>query len=275
MLHQSLEGRLALVSLLCKEGTGAGRNIFSPCVSFRIAGSPGKSVLVEEYSESLTQRDYITIGLCAGFLVLLYMFGMIVLIVVKKKQRRDARLREQFLNMPLPTGLGYKSSRILGKYFSSLLSSLSSHLLLLGLENKIEKAKIGGLNDDVRYSIKTKSFNKIEPKISREIKNISGQEKIEEKIYDITKVKIKDPNNLKSEHMFVQNGQSGSESENSDQSSGSVMELNEKLLEAHKKVVQLKLSKEVAKTLHGGVRFLYFIVSLLSWTLVGRVVIEH
>merc|ERR1719510_1376462 len=164
VLHQSLEGRLALVSLLCKEGTAGRRNIFSPCVSFRIAGSPGKSVLVEEYSESLTQRDYITIGLCAGFLVLLYMFGMIVLIVVKKKQRRDARLREQFLNMPLPTGLGYKSSRI------------------LGLENKIEKAKIGGLNDDVRYSIKTKSFNKIEPKINREIKNTAGQEKIEEKI---------------------------------------------------------------------------------------------
>lgn len=38
------------------------------------------------------------------------------------------------------------------------------------------------------------------------------------------------------------------------------MELNEKLLEAHKKVVQLKLSKEVAKTLHGGVSSLYFIV---------------
>ena len=37
------------------------------------------------------------------------------------------------------------------------------------------------------------------------------------------------------------------------------MELNEKLLEAHKKVVQLKLSKEVAKTFHGGVNCLYFI----------------
>merc|ERR1719150_2131107 len=71
--------------------------------------------------------------------------------------------------------------------------------------------------------------------MSREIKNIPSQEKVEEKIYDITK-----------------NGQSGSESDHSDQSSGSVMELNEKLLEAHKKVVQLKLSKEVAKTLHGG-----------------------
>ena len=119
VLHQSLEGRLALVHLLCKAGAGAGssRQLFSPCVSFRIAGSPGRPVTMEEYSgdQSLTQRDYITIGLCAGFLVLLYTFGMIVLIVVKKKQRRDARMREQFLNLPLPSGLGYKSSRILGE----------------------------------------------------------------------------------------------------------------------------------------------------------------
>merc|ERR1719471_2317371 len=101
---------------------------------------------------------------------------MIVLIVIKKKQRRDARLREQFLNLPLPTGLGYKSSRI------------------LGLDNQLEKNKLAGFNDDVRYSIKTKSFSQIE-----------------EKIYDITK----------SGH------QSGTESDHS-----SVMELNEKLLEA-------------------------------------------
>ena len=61
------------------------------------------------------------------------------------------------------------------------------------------------------------------------------------------------------------------------------MELNEKLLEAHKKVVQLKLSKEVAKTLQsgGGVRFLYFMVCplrtcpRLSWSVPLCVVIEH
>ena len=54
------------------------------------------------------------------------------------------------------------------------------------------------------------------------------------------------------------------------------MELNEKLLEAHKKVVQLKLSKEVAKTLHGGgVRFLYFIVLVSRPVLLSPVVIEH
>ena len=42
------------------------------------------------------------------------------------------------------------------------------------------------------------------------------------------------------------------------------MELNEKLLEAHKKVVQLKLSKEVAKTLHGGVKFPFILLFVLS-----------
>ena len=128
-LHQSLEGRLALVHLLCKAGSsgaaGPGnRKLFSPCVAFRIAGSPGRPVAIasEDSNQSLTQRDYITIGLCAGFLVLLYMFGMIVLIVIKKKQRRDARLREQFLNLPLPSGLGYKSSRILGRQFKPFIS---------------------------------------------------------------------------------------------------------------------------------------------------------
>ena len=121
---------------------------------------------------TFTIIQYINEGLCAGFLVLLYMFGMIVLIVIKKKQRRDARLREQFLNLPLPTGLGYKSSRI------------------LGLDNQLEKNKLAGFNDDVRYSIKTKSFSQIQPKLSRRDEQLESESKVEEKIYDITKVCI-------------------------------------------------------------------------------------
>ena len=35
--------------------------------------------------------------------MLLYMFAMGVLVVMKRKQKRDRLLREQFLNMPLPT----------------------------------------------------------------------------------------------------------------------------------------------------------------------------
>ena len=45
---------------------------------------------------------------------MLYTFAMIVFIIIKKKQKRDKRLREQFLRLPIPQGIGYKSSRILG-----------------------------------------------------------------------------------------------------------------------------------------------------------------
>ena len=45
---------------------------------------------------------------------MLYLFAMIIFILIRRRHQRDKRLREQFLNMPLPPGLGYKSSRILG-----------------------------------------------------------------------------------------------------------------------------------------------------------------
>ena len=211
VLHQTLEGRLVLLHLLCKSGVGAGsqgaRRLFSPCVAFRIAGTVGRSVPMENYGADsggnggITQRDYITIGICAGFLVLLYLFGMTVLIVIKKKQRRDAMLREQFLNMPLPSGLGYKSSRI------------------LGLDSHPEKQKFH--DTEKRYYIENK----------RDIL----QEKTEEKIYDITK-----------------NGSGKEDYSEAESDHSSVMELNEKLLEAHKKVVQQKLNKEIAKEFVSG-----------------------
>ena len=68
----------------------------------------------EVFSATLTERDYLAIGICAGFLLMLYLFAMIVFIIIKKKQKRDKRLREQFLQLPVPQGIGYKSSRILG-----------------------------------------------------------------------------------------------------------------------------------------------------------------
>jgi hypothetical protein len=45
---------------------------------------------------------------------MLYIFAMVVFLLIRRRHRRDKRLREQFLNLPLPQGLGYKSSRILG-----------------------------------------------------------------------------------------------------------------------------------------------------------------
>ena len=51
----------------------------------------------------------------------------------------------------------------------------------------MEQNKLGGFNDDVRYSIKTKSFSQIEPRM-REEKLEPTSKLTEEKIYDITKV---------------------------------------------------------------------------------------
>ena len=89
-------------------------------IFLNISGSHQKEPVT---NETLTERDYLSIGVCAGFLVMLYIFAMIMFIVIKNKQRRDKRLREQFLQLPIPQGIGFKSSRILGldkKYLSDL-----------------------------------------------------------------------------------------------------------------------------------------------------------
>ena len=43
--------------------------------------------------------------------------------MIKRKQSKDRRMREQFLQLPAPEGIGFKSSRILGldeQYLSDL-----------------------------------------------------------------------------------------------------------------------------------------------------------
>ena len=63
---------------------------------------------------------------------------------------------------------------------------------VVGLESQLEKNKLGQLNDDVRYSIKTKSFSQMEQQFGRREERLpEPQSKIEEKIYDITKVRMR------------------------------------------------------------------------------------
>jgi hypothetical protein len=38
-----MEGRIVLVKLLCKDTANARIGVFSPCIAFRVAGSPGNS----------------------------------------------------------------------------------------------------------------------------------------------------------------------------------------------------------------------------------------
>ena len=84
--------------------------MFLMIFNVNISGS-NPATTVPDDSGSLTDRDYLAIGICAGFLVMLYVFAMIVFIVIKRKQRKDQRLREQFLQLPAPEGIGFKCSR--------------------------------------------------------------------------------------------------------------------------------------------------------------------
>ena len=74
-----------------------------------------------------------------GFLVMLYVFAMIVFIVVKRKQRKDQRLREQFLQLPVPEGLGFKSSRLLG-LDEQYLTDLAQYRACGGRQGGVEGA---------------------------------------------------------------------------------------------------------------------------------------
>jgi hypothetical protein len=119
-------------------------------------------------SERLTEREYLAIGICSGFLLMLYIFAMVVFLLIRRRHRRDKRLREQFLNLPLPQGLGYKSSRILG-----LEDSFNPYFGRDGGQVTAGYPKVTRLStrSDGRCSLHSRT----------------GQEQIEQ-IYDITKV---------------------------------------------------------------------------------------
>jgi len=208
--QRALEGRLLLVNLLCKDTGGTDTDLFSPCIAFRTAGSPGAPpeppvTASPGHGHSLTERDYLAIGVCAGFLVVLYIFAMIVFIMIKLKQRRDKRLREEFLRLPAPPGIGYKSSRILGleeSYLQDMARLATEARRSSRAVRRMGAAASMGAGCELHHGGGTRD---------------SG-------------------------------GGVGQRHTNANESGGRVLEVNEALLEAHRKVVESRLQLEVART---------------------------
>ena len=64
-LRSLLEGRIVLIKLLCKDTSNAGIGVFSPCIAFRVAGSPGKSAqLPTIFDHCLDYNDRVTKSIC-------------------------------------------------------------------------------------------------------------------------------------------------------------------------------------------------------------------
>ncbi|KDR11420.1 hypothetical protein L798_13424 [Zootermopsis nevadensis] len=94
-----MEGRLMLVHLMCKDAgvSGHDQSIFTPCVAFRVAGTPS----VREWSfaadthnadgdgRGLSVTEYIAIGVCSILLGLIYVASVFLYLHVRRRRRGD------------------------------------------------------------------------------------------------------------------------------------------------------------------------------------------
>ncbi|RZF41491.1 hypothetical protein LSTR_LSTR000205 [Laodelphax striatellus] len=102
-LRLSMEGRLLLVSLMCKDmgDTTAHSSIFTPCVAFRVAGTPSvrevsfsadAHVTESGSSGGLSASEFVAIAVCSVLLALMYIASVLLYLHTKRrhlKERRD------------------------------------------------------------------------------------------------------------------------------------------------------------------------------------------
>ncbi|KAH8290131.1 hypothetical protein KR054_000180 [Drosophila jambulina] len=123
-LRQKMQGRLIVVHLVCRDMTVAlnatgypkvspgereplmpPRNVHSPCVAFRVNGSPVKythnvpevffqpanSTTLASTSDGMTMREYVVIGICSLLLGLIYVASVFLYLYMKKRKRHSSR----------------------------------------------------------------------------------------------------------------------------------------------------------------------------------------
>lgn len=108
-----MEGRLILVHLMCKDvASSLGQSIFTPCVAFRVAGTPsprsvsfgagsvaannnngligvGANQVSPNPSSGLTASEYVAIAVCSVLLGLIYVASVLMYLHVRRRRRRE------------------------------------------------------------------------------------------------------------------------------------------------------------------------------------------
>ncbi|XP_064547956.1 uncharacterized protein sha [Drosophila montana] len=112
-LRQKMQGRLIVVHLVCRDMTVAlnasqkdhlmpPKNVHSPCVAFRVNGSPVKythnvpevffqpanSTTLASTSDGMSMREYVVIGICSLLLGLIYVASVFLYLYMKKRKSR-------------------------------------------------------------------------------------------------------------------------------------------------------------------------------------------
>ncbi|KAK8400471.1 hypothetical protein O3P69_003261 [Scylla paramamosain] len=99
--RRAAEGRLVLVTLICRDAAQPATPVFRPCLSFRVAGSPGSAGAALSAAtpapgdgawEALSWGDGVIIGLVVACLTIIYIVGMSVFIQFKKKKKSEKNI---------------------------------------------------------------------------------------------------------------------------------------------------------------------------------------
>ncbi|XP_066940761.1 uncharacterized protein sha isoform X2 [Macrobrachium rosenbergii] len=100
------EGRLVMVTLICRDAAKPDTPVFTPCLAFRVAGSPGGaaetavSAPVRGVGASgLSSSEGVIIGLVVTCLAITYIVAMTIYIKVRRRKRRahNSKLAEEGL----------------------------------------------------------------------------------------------------------------------------------------------------------------------------------
>ncbi|XP_012249606.1 uncharacterized protein LOC100744435 [Bombus impatiens] len=96
-LRAAAEGRVVTAKLVCRDASPKSKlpSVFTPCVAFRVAGSPSKSNVREvmfssttQLSQGLSATEYTAIGLSSVILALIYVASVSLYLHSKKTRRK-------------------------------------------------------------------------------------------------------------------------------------------------------------------------------------------
>ncbi|XP_043862744.1 uncharacterized protein LOC120457760 isoform X1 [Drosophila santomea] len=175
-LRQKMQGRLIVVHLVCRDMTVAmngsshvkgeplmpPRNVHSPCVAFRVNGSPVKyshnvpevffqpanSTTLASTSDGMTMREYVVIGICSLLLGLIYVASVFLYLYMKKRKRHSSR--HSLDNLTNDMNYPKNDQVTYGAPFSRVGSIYSSNSMGLGNGNESNtRTSIGSLKEDM------------------------------------------------------------------------------------------------------------------------------
>ncbi|KAJ8931278.1 hypothetical protein NQ314_015845 [Rhamnusium bicolor] len=141
-LRTRISGRLVMVYLMCRElstnesiQSSSARTLFSPCVAFRIVGTPTKylsnvsevafvpdahAATSTSESEHLSVSEYVAIGICSILLGLIYVASVFLYLHLRKRNNSSSSDKSGLDNQSLGTAEE-------GIVKSNPLLSMSSH----------------------------------------------------------------------------------------------------------------------------------------------------